>query len=160
MSLTRSISVLLLAVAAESLAGPASEAACNGLQQQERANVALVENFVAAFNRRDIDAVMAMFTPDAVYHNLPTKPVQGGAQIRAVIESFVEPAEALDWEILAIAADGDTVFAERLDRFVMDGTPVSLPVTGVFELRAGRIAGWREYFDLATWQRQVPPRGP
>jgi len=25
----------------------------------------------------------------------------------------------------------------------------------VFEIRDGKIAAWRDYFDLATWQRQT-----
>jgi limonene-1,2-epoxide hydrolase len=26
---------------------------------------------------------------------------------------------------------------------------------GAFDLRGGRIAAWRDYFDLATWTRQM-----
>lgn len=152
--------VLLLIGAGSATAGTITDADCAESRRQERANVTIVERFIATFNRRDIDAVMSFFTPEAVYHNLPTKPVQGHAPIRAVIDGFVAPAESLDWEIVTIAADGDTVFAERIDRFVIDGSAVALPVTGVFEIRDGRIAAWREYFDLATWQRQVPARAP
>jgi limonene-1,2-epoxide hydrolase len=28
-------------------------------------------------------------------------------------------------------------------------------VAGVFELRDGKIAAWRDYFDMATWTRQA-----
>jgi limonene-1,2-epoxide hydrolase len=31
-----------------------------------------------------------------------------------------------------------------------DGGELALPVMGVFEVRDGRIAAWRDYFDLAT----------
>ncbi len=31
-----------------------------------------------------------------------------------------------------------------------DGEPISLPVTGVFEIEDGKIAAWRDYFDMAT----------
>ncbi|MET0473326.1 MAG: limonene-1,2-epoxide hydrolase family protein, partial [Mycobacterium sp.] len=31
-----------------------------------------------------------------------------------------------------------------------DGRRIDLPVMGVFEVRDGRIAAWRDYFDLAT----------
>jgi limonene-1,2-epoxide hydrolase len=31
-----------------------------------------------------------------------------------------------------------------------DGHPIPLPVTGVFEIKDGRIAAWRDYFDMAT----------
>jgi len=50
---------------------------------------------------------------------------------------------------------GNLVFTERVDRFTMNGRTVALPVAGVFEIRDGKIAAWRDYFDFATWQRQV-----
>ncbi|MFQ5626999.1 MAG: limonene-1,2-epoxide hydrolase family protein [Methyloligellaceae bacterium] len=124
-------------------------------RENMRSGIELIKAFVAAFNRKDIDGIMAFFTPDAVYHNMPTQPVTGLEQIRGVIEHFVAPAESLDWEILAIAETGSTVLAERLDRFVINGKPVELPVTGVFELEGGKIKVWRDYFDAATWQRQT-----
>jgi limonene-1,2-epoxide hydrolase len=39
---------------------------------------------------------------------------------------------------------------ERIDFFTIGGTPVGLPICGVFEIKDGRIAAWREYFDLAS----------
>jgi len=44
---------------------------------------------------------------------------------------------------------------ERVDRFKIGDKLVAIPVTGVFEVRAGKIAAWRDYFDLATWQNQL-----
>jgi limonene-1,2-epoxide hydrolase len=37
---------------------------------------------------------------------------------------------------------------ERVDDITLNGKPVTLPICAVFELRDGRIAAWREYFDL------------
>jgi limonene-1,2-epoxide hydrolase len=45
------------------------------------------------------------------------------------------------------------VFVERLDRHRSPHGWWELPVTGVFEVRDGLIAVWREYFDLATMQK-------
>ncbi len=118
-------------------------------------HIQTVEQFVAAFNAKDVDRIMGFFTPDAVYHNMPMAPAEGTEAIRALIEFFLSPAETVDWEILSIAQAGDTVLAERIDRFVMDGKECALPVVGVFEMREGKIAAWREYFDMATWQRQA-----
>lgn len=39
---------------------------------------------------------------------------------------------------------------ERLDRHQLAKGWVELPVTGVWEVRDGRITVWRDYFDLAT----------
>ncbi len=37
---------------------------------------------------------------------------------------------------------------ERTDHIVLNGRPVILPITGVFEIHDGKIRAWREYFDL------------
>ena len=48
-------------------------------------------------------------------------------------------------------ADGDLVFNERTDVMrLKNGNRVELPVVGVFEIRDGRIAAWRDYFDMAA----------
>ena len=118
-------------------------------------NLAVVEAFVTAINAKNIDGVMEFFAPDAVYHNMPMAPVSGSAAIRQVIERFIDPAEKVDWQILTIAETGNSVMAERLDRFVLDGKTVDLPCNGVFEMEDGRIKIWRDYFDMATWLRQT-----
>jgi limonene-1,2-epoxide hydrolase len=43
---------------------------------------------------------------------------------------------------------------ERLDRFLVDGRWIEVPVAGLFRLRNGRISLWRDYFDLETYRRQ------
>lgn len=118
-------------------------------------NLAVIEAFIAAINSKDMDGVMEFFAPDAVYHNMPMAPVSGSAAIRQVIERFIGPAEKVDWQILTIAESGNSVMAERLDRFVLDGKTVELPCNGVFEMEDGRIKHWRDYFDMATWLRQT-----
>jgi limonene-1,2-epoxide hydrolase len=47
------------------------------------------------------------------------------------------------------------VLTERLDKFVLGGKTVELPVAGVFELKDGKITAWRDYFDMATWTKQA-----
>ena len=57
----------------------------------------------------------------------------------------------VDLEVLAIAAEGNVVFTERVDRFRWQGKSLDLPVTGVFEVREGKIIAHRDYFDYETW---------
>jgi limonene-1,2-epoxide hydrolase len=115
----------------------------------------LIREFCAAWSRRNIDELLAFFTDDAVYHNMPLPPAQGHAAIRRVMEFFVPPAETIDFQVRSIASTGAVVFTERLDRFVIGGKTVELPVAGVFEVEAGRIRAWRDYFDMPTWTRQT-----
>jgi limonene-1,2-epoxide hydrolase len=42
------------------------------------------------------------------------------------------------------------VLTERVDVFEAPGKRIELPVMGAFEVRDGRIAAWRDYFDLQT----------
>jgi limonene-1,2-epoxide hydrolase len=118
-------------------------------------NVALVEKFCAAFSRRDPDEILDFFTDDAVYHNIPMPAMTGKPAIRSVLEMFLRPAQSAQFEVLNIAGHGDTVLTERIDRFEIAGKKVELPVMGTFEIKDGKIAAWRDYFDMATWTRQT-----
>lgn len=44
---------------------------------------------------------------------------------------------------------------ERGGAFQIGAKRVELPAAGAFEVRAGKIGAWRDYFDLATWARQT-----
>ena len=136
---------------------PATPAATTNAQEggAVSANVQLVEDFVAAFNAKDVDKIMSYWGPDPVYHNMPGPPVKGTEAVRQLIESFLNPAEKVEWEILNIAETGNTVLAERVDRFVLGGKEVVLPCNGAFDIVDGKIAEWRDYFDMATWQKQM-----
>lgn len=116
---------------------------------------AIVERFITAFNEKDLETVESLLTDDAVYHNLPSDPVSGKEAVMQVIRGYVTPAENLDWTITHQAVSGNVVLNERVDRFVLGGKQVVLPVMGSFEIRDGRIAAWRDYFDMATWERQM-----
>lgn len=120
-------------------------------------NVELVRAFCAAFSRRDTDELLGFFAEDAVYHNMPMPPVRGKDAIRGVLDMFLKPAQSVEFIVLHIAAEGDTVLTERLDKFVIGGKTVELPVCGVFDMATGKILAWRDYFDMATWTRQTAP---
>ena len=117
--------------------------------------VDIVTRFCDAFSRRNPDEILEFFTEDAVYHNMPMPPVRGKAAIRTVLDMFLKPSQSVEFIILKIAANDDAVLTERLDKFALGGKTVELPVAGVFELEGGKIAAWRDYFDMAAWTRQT-----
>jgi limonene-1,2-epoxide hydrolase len=64
--------------------------------------------------------------------------------------------DAVDWQLLAIAENGNKVLTERVDNFyLVGGKAVSMPVMGTFEIVNGQITAWRDYFDLATFTSQM-----
>jgi limonene-1,2-epoxide hydrolase len=118
-------------------------------------NISLVRDFCAAFGRRDVDEILGYFAEDAVYHNMPMPAMTGKSAIRSVLEMFLGPATFAEFEVLNISASGDVVLTERIDRFEVGGKKIELPVMGTFEIAGGKIAAWRDYFDMAAWTRQT-----
>ena len=121
----------------------------------ESDNIDLIRRFCAAWATFDIPKIMDFFADDAIYHNMPIQPIQGKDAIKSVIEQVVAPFERTDWEMTHIVASGDVVLTERVDRFISPDRTLELPVMGIFEIREGKIAAWRDYFDLATWTGQM-----
>jgi limonene-1,2-epoxide hydrolase len=117
---------------------------------------AVVRNFCAAFARRDVRELVDFFTPDAVYHNMPIAAVKGREAIENTLRQFVDPEGEAEFELRALASSGRTVLTERVDRFVLRGKHIELPVMGAFEVTPeGKISAWRDYFDLGQFTRQA-----
>jgi len=114
-------------------------------------NEKIVREFIAAWSDLNVDDLVAYFTEDGVYHNMPTQPVSGHDDLRNFIAGFVSNWEKTDWEILNLLAAGDLVMVERVDRTVAAGKTVELPCFGIFEMKEGKIAVWRDYFDMSTY---------
>ena len=116
-------------------------------------NERLIRDFIAAWSRLDPSELAGYFAEDGVYHNMPAGPVSGRANVEEFIRGFTAPWTETTWDLLNIASTGDVVVAERLDRTRAGSSSVDLPCVGVFELEDGKIKVWRDYFDLATYQR-------
>jgi limonene-1,2-epoxide hydrolase len=119
-------------------------------------NVALIRRFLGVCTRADPDEFADYFTEDAVWWNAPWKPVKGREAIRETLRRGAEKMRALPWEVLHIVADGDIVLTERVDHFVVGETRLRVPCMGAFELRDGKIAAWRDYWDLRQFELQLP----
>lgn len=121
-----------------------------------RTPIEIVTAFLEAMARKDYDAGLAFVADDCEYENLPMGKVTGPAGVRAVLEPFFAPVLENDLKVLRQAAEGPLVFLERLDRHRLADRWVELPVTGVFEVRDGKIVLWRDYFDLQTLMQRWP----
>jgi limonene-1,2-epoxide hydrolase len=112
----------------------------------------LVRAFIADLERADLDAALARVTPDVEYDNVPMSKVHGPDAIRAALTPFFAQCTEIDWVIHHQAATGVVVMNERTDRFRIADRWVELAVAGLFVVRDGHIALWRDYFDLATFR--------
>ncbi len=107
----------------------------------------------------DLDRVLDLFTDDAVWWDAPMRPAEGKAAIRERLQQLLDSSTSGGFEIVHFAVAGDVVMTERIDRFTIEGVEVALPVCGVAEVRDGKIAAWRDYWDLRAYKRQLAQGG-
>jgi limonene-1,2-epoxide hydrolase len=117
----------------------------------------LVQRFCEAFGKgASAEELLDFFTADAVYHNIPIDPVTGHDGILGMISMFLAPDSHIEFRVRHIAGEGDVVMTERVDVFQLpDNKTIELPVMGTFEVRDGKIAAWRDYFDLNQYMSQL-----
>jgi limonene-1,2-epoxide hydrolase len=119
-------------------------------------NTERVRAFIAAWEAGDVEKILGWMTPDALYHNIPMQPMKGRDTIRGFIAPFLAGATRVEWTLHNIAENANgRVLTERTDIFVMGPKTISLPVMGTFEFSGRLISAWRDYFDLADFQKQM-----
>lgn len=122
-------------------------------------NIERTRAFIAAWERKDVDAIVDACAKNVVYHNIPMEPVRGREAVRTAIAPFLQMAERVVWETPHIAeTDSGAVLTERVDHFHFPGgRTMTIRVMGTFEFDAdGKLTEWRDYFDLAEFQSQMP----
>lgn len=116
----------------------------------------LIRDFCAAWERRDLAAILGVLAPDIVYQNVPAPAMEGKDAAAAFLIPIVENTSKIDFILtaIAVAADGETVLTERIDRLYYGEKLVDIPLMGIFVVRNGLIAEWRDYTDSASAARQ------
>lgn len=106
----------------------------------------VVTAWVAAFNRKDVDALAAMYAEGAVNHQVAEAPVEGREAIRAMFAAGFAAAEMV-CIVENLFEDGDWAILEWRD-------PLGLRGCGFFRVVDGRIAFQRGYWDKLSFLRQ------
>lgn len=115
---------------------------------------AVVRRFIDAWNAMDFDSVLELLDEDVRYHTVSMAPLEGRAEVEAYIRAL-PVLDAIDWQVVNLVASGPLVMCERCDSFVLNGRQVTVAVSGAFEVEDGRITAWRDYFDVASFERQI-----
>ena len=106
----------------------------------------LVSTWVDAFNRRDTEALAALYHEDATNHQVAEAPVEGRDAIRRMFEQGFAAAEMV-CIVENLFEDGDWAILEWRD-------PLGLRGCGFFQVVDGRIRFQRGYWDKLTFLRQ------
>ena len=119
----------------------------------------LVRDFMAAFMAAwptgDAATLSRFFSEDAEYRNGPLEPVHGREAIVADLAQMMSLGGEVDVDIRHLLSDGAVVMTERVDYVRLSGKKASLRIAGIFEVHAGVITGWRDYFDPKEFGAQV-----
>lgn len=113
-------------------------------QDASAVTIAAIERFNEAFNRHDVDAVMAAMTEDCIFEN--TNPVpdgkqyRGAAEVRAYWERFFTNNPDAKFETEEIFAAGDRCVVRWIYRKTKDGQPWHLRGVDIFRVRNGKVA--------------------
>ncbi|MDR7154032.1 limonene-1,2-epoxide hydrolase [Sphingobium xenophagum] len=113
---------------------------------------AMVLEFLDHWDSGNVDVLLDYFAEGASYIDMPLPPRHGLDQIRLYLEKIFS-AFAVRIETLNIASRDTIIFTERVDYLQSNSDPsvvVPLPVTGVMEVREGKIVAWRDHLDLRT----------
>jgi limonene-1,2-epoxide hydrolase len=110
-------------------------------------NARTVETFLYALQDEDFDTADSAMSDDIVWQNVGWPTMRGRQRIMKLFRRG-ENKFGFEVKIHRIAAEGNAVLTERTDALVLGPLRLQFWVCGVFEVHAGRITLWRDYFDL------------
>ena len=112
--------------------------------QESDATLAVIERFNAAFNRHDIDGVMALMTDDCVFESTRPPPdgerFEGADAVRGFWERFFARSPQARFETEEIFATGDRCVARWIYRWVREGEVGRVRGVDIFRVRDGKVA--------------------
>ena len=121
---------------------------------------ATIRSFFDTWVQRDPARLAAFFAEDGSWSEANRPAAVGHEELGAVFEMQTSYGSDFSFEFRHLVVVEDTAFTERVDRFSLNDTPMTVAVAGVFEFAAdGRIAAWRDYYDWADLERQLVSAG-
>jgi limonene-1,2-epoxide hydrolase len=113
----------------------------------ERANVKVVDGFIAAWS--DPDKAVTFLAPEASVRMEENKPaIVGQKAVADAFKGFMKPGVTLHVKTLRTTVHGPVVLNKRIDTLKTKGQPDQVfPVVGVFVVKNGKIVEWTDYLD-------------
>jgi steroid delta-isomerase-like uncharacterized protein len=119
--------------------------------------MSIPETFAAAFNRRDVDGLLALFTDAASYDDLFFGPHTGRDELRAMFDRMFHEGREYAWSMSAAVEDGRRAAAEWTFSYTVsdaiprsEGRKVRFGGMSLFELENGKIRAYREYANVGV----------
>jgi limonene-1,2-epoxide hydrolase len=115
-------------------------------------NVRAVETFLYAMADEDFDTVDGLMADGIEWQNVGYPTLRGRQRIIKLMRRG-EGRVGFEVKIHRIAGEGNAVLTERTDALIFGPLRIQFWVCGVFEVHAGRITLWRDYFDALDFTK-------
>lgn len=118
---------------------------------------ALFERYGQAWGSHDPDAIVALHTPDTVFHlHSGQEPVHGREAVREAFAGFFALIPDLGWEQRSLIVGDDYWVVEwRMIGTSADGKQVDADLVDVITVEDGLVKSKQSYYDSVTFQAQL-----
>ena len=108
------------------------------------ATITAVQRFNEAFGRHDVDAIMALMTPDCIFDSTRPSPdgerIEGAGPVRAYWEAFFSRSPQARFEAEEIFGAGDRCVVRWVYHWIREGAPGHVRGVDLFRVVNGRVA--------------------
>ncbi len=111
----------------------------------------LMKRLQDAIVRHDTAAIAELVTPDVEYHyHVGSKPLVGITRLLRFLDAYWARMQDTTWRIDTWAESNGRLLMEGVEEATdtLAGKRIVHPYMGIIEVRDGRIARWREYFQM------------
>jgi steroid delta-isomerase-like uncharacterized protein len=125
----------------------------------------LLEGWAAGWSSGDVERAVELFVDDCVYEDVPLGVVNRGKdELRAFGAGFLAAVPDFAVRLMHVVSAGDKAGVEWVMRGTQTGDLPDMPAShrtfevrgaSMFELRGDRLATCRDYWDMATFLRQL-----
>ena len=116
----------------------------------EKMNV--VRKLMQANSDQDDEAFLDHLTDDIEYHyHVGSRPLIGKGWVRKFLSKYRGITRDVVWRVDRFAEKGDLLFVEGYEEYLDTRTNerIAHPYMGIYEFRDGKIAKWRDYFEMS-----------
>ena len=99
----------------------------------------------------DQETFLSYLTDDIEYHyHVGSRPLLGKEWVQKFLRKYKEICADPEWRIDRHAETDDCLFVEGYEEYtdLRTGDRIAHPYMGIFEFRNGKIAKWRDYFEM------------
>jgi ketosteroid isomerase-like protein len=119
----------------------------------------ILQAIMRAARERDTEAFLSYLTDDVEYHyHVTSRPLLGKEWVRRFMDKYRTYTADVVWEVLRTAEGPDFLMVEGREEYTdtRTGRRVGHPYMGILEFRDGKVAKWRDYFEMDP----APPPKP